>query len=538
MTISHFRIPVHLIVVIFVCLVEFGLLTPTVSADDVSLATADVVLRNGIIYDGSDKPGRKGDVAIKSGRIVAVGELTVERIDVEIDCQGLIIAPGFIDLHNHSDRQILDEATRSNLNYLTQGCTTIVTGNCGSGPVNVGEYYQKIDEQGAGTNVLHLLPQGSLRNDVMATANRAPTDVELLEMQRLAAKAMQEGAWGMSTGLIYVPSSYATTDEIVRIAEVVSQSGGIYVSHIRSEGPELLVAVNEALDIGRSARLPVHISHFKSSGQESWGLVRRAATIIEDAQKRGEQVSADQYPYTASSTSLEATLIPAWARAGGNPALVKRLNDPETSERLIAEITESLKSKGDGAPIFLARYSARPEWVGKNVFEIAHEQKTEPLDIVLQITRNGGASIVNFGMSEDDVRHVMSLPWVATASDGRAYIPGSDRPHPRSYGTFPRKIGHYALHEKVISLEHALRSATSLPAKIIGLTDRGWIKPDYVADIVVFDPQQFIDIATFEKPHQHSQGVVHVFVNGKAAIKDGVPTGLLAGRSVRHVVSE
>lgn len=532
------RVRVSLILGVVSLVFCLGLRSETRSAEKTTLTSADLVLRNGVVYDGSDQPGRKADVAIKEGRIIAVGEITVEKADAEIDCEGLIIAPGFIDLHNHSDNQIVDGDTRANLNYLTQGCTTIVTGNCGSGPVNVAEYYNKIDEHGAGTNVLHLLAQGSLRSDVMATANRAPTDVELAEIRRLATQAMQDGAWGMSTGLIYVPSSYATTEELIQIAEVVSQYRGIYVSHIRDEGPELLAAVDEALAIGRRAKLPVHISHFKSSGQESWGLVRRAAELIEEAQKQGEIVTADQYPYTASSTSLEATLIPAWARSGGNPELIKRLDNPATSEKLIAEITEKLQRKNNGEPIYLARYSAQPEWVGKNILEIARGQNAEPLEIVLQITRSGGASVVNFGMSEEDVRHVMALPWVATASDGRAYLPGPDRPHPRSYGTFSRKIGHYALKENVVSLSHALRSSTSLPAEIIGLKDRGRIKPDYVADIVVFDPRSFIDVATFEKPHQHSQGVKHVFVNGVAAIKNGEPTGALAGRAVRHGVTE
>ncbi|MFN0199096.1 MAG: N-acyl-D-amino-acid deacylase family protein, partial [Planctomycetaceae bacterium] len=483
-------------------------------------------------------PARIADVAIKDGRILAVGKFQVKMAEIEINCQGLVIAPGFIDLHNHSDDQIVDSKTRSNLNYLTQGCTTIVTGNCGSGPVNVGKYYDTIDKLGAGTNVLHLLPQGSLRNEVMGTANRPPTSDEMRTMRQLVAKAMEDGAWGMSSGLIYVPSSYADTDELVAIAKIVGDHNGIYVSHIRNEGPELLASIEEALNIGRRGNLPVHISHIKSSGQESWGLVRRAAGMIEEARKKGEIVTADQYPYTASSTSLEATLIPVWARSGGHQALLDRLKDPDVSGKLIAEITKELKRKDDGEPIRIARYAAKPEWIGKSILEIADEEKQDPLAIVLEITRNGGASVVNFGMSEEDVRYVMALPWVATASDGRAYLPGSDRPHPRSYGTFSRKIGHYAIKENVVSLAQAIRSSTSLPAEIIGLTDRGYIKSGYVADLVVFDPQSFIDAATFDAPHQHSRGVMHVYVNGVAAITNGKPTGALAGKSIRHQISK
>ncbi|MGH7201422.1 MAG: N-acyl-D-amino-acid deacylase family protein, partial [Planctomycetaceae bacterium] len=300
------------------------------------------------------------------------------------------------------------------------------------------------------------------------------------------------------------------------------------------ESTELLAAVAEALRIGREANLPVHVSHFKSSGRDAWGLVRRAAEQIEEARKTGQIVTADQYPYIASSTSLEATLIPTWARAGGQKELIQRLEDSQLAERIRDAIRGNLQKKDGGTAIRIARYAPRQDWIGKNLVEIAEAEGKTPLDIALEITRGGGASIVNFSMSEDDVRHIMQIDWVATASDGRAYLPGADKPHPRSYGTFPRKIGYYSLTENVLPLTAAIRSSSGLPADILGLTDRGHLKPDCFADVVVFDPQEFRDAATFDDPHQYSRGAEYVFVNGEVAVYRGSPTGALSGRALRH----
>ena len=394
-----------------------------------------------------------------------------------LDCQGLVISPGFIDLHNHSDYQAIDPQLSGLVNYLTQGCTTVVTGNCGFGPVDVAEYHKKLTAAGVGTNIAHLLAHGSLRSEVMGSALRGPTAEELERMKQLAEKAMQDGAWGMSTGLIYVPGTYAETEELIEIAKVVSKHNGIYASHIRNESTNLLAAVDEALRIGKEADLPVHISHFKSTGRDAWGLVRRAVEQVEAAQARGQIVTADQYPYIASSTSLDATIIPSWALEGGRKALIKRLDDPKLSTRIRQEMTGNLEKRDGGAAIRIARYAKRQDWVGKSLAEIAESEKQSPTDIGVEIAKNGGAAVVNFSMDEADVRYVMQVPWVATASDGRSYLPGADRPHPRNYGTFPRKIGYYAVEEKVLPLEAAVRSATSLPAKILGL-DRSRSDPN------------------------------------------------------------
>lgn len=496
---------------------------------------ADVVLVGGTIFDGTGKPGFVGDIAIREDRIVAIGRFEASPGALRLNCKGLFIAPGFIDLHNHSDSGMVSRATRTNVNYLMQGCTTIVTGNCGFGPVDMAAYTRKMEAAGIGTNVAHLLPQGSLRREVMGTANRKPTAEEMQQMQKLAEKAMRDGCFGMSTGLIYVPSSYASAEEIAAIASVVGRHGGIYVSHIRNENVALLAAVQEAMTIGRRAHCPVHISHFKSSRRESWGLVRRAAQMIQQARNAGQIVTADQYPYTASSTSLDATLIPTWARAGGRKALLQRLDDPQQGKKIRDSMVNNIRKCDGGTTIRLARFNPRPDWVGKNLAEIARQENKPPLEIALFITRQGGAAIVNHSMSEDDVRYVMQIPWVATASDGSAKVPRADKPHPRSYGTFARKIGLYALREKVLPVEQAIRSSSGLPADILGLKDRGYLKVGVFADIAVFDPERFIDKATFTDPHQYCAGLVYVFVNGQPAVYRGIPTGHRAGKVLKHV---
>lgn len=494
----------------------------------------DILLAGGLIVDGTGSPGYVGDIAIQGDQIVAVGDFEVSGSPERINCESLVIAPGFIDLHSHSDDFIDQTATRANINFVTQGCTTIVTGNCGFGPVAVGAYYDRIDSAGAGTNVAHLLPHGSLREEVMGSDDVAPTDEQLAEMLRLTQLAMDEGAWGVSTGLIYVPGTYAQTDELVAVADIVGRSGGIYVSHMRDEGLDLLASVDELLEIGRRANLPAHASHFKSSGRDAWGLVREAARMIEQARAEGQIVTADQYPYIASSTSLEAVLIPTWARAGGDEALLARFDDPEDGVRLREELAQEIIDHDNGAQVRIARFEARPEWVGLNLLEIANANDMTVVELVEYVTRNEGAAVVNFGMNEDDVRAIMQFDWVATASDGRATLPGADRPHPRFYGTFPRKIGYYAIREGVLTMEEAVRTATSLPADIIGLTDRGRLSVGQFADVIVFDPETFIDEATYDDPHRYASGLKYAWINGVIAIHHGHPTGALAGQSLRH----
>ncbi len=494
----------------------------------------DTLLLNGTLHDGLGSAPVVGDVGISDGKIVAIGDLKTSRSGMRIDCQGLVVCPGFIDLHNHSDSQIVAPLTRGNVNYLLQGCTTVVTGNCGFGPVDAAAYFDQIDAAGAGTNVAHLLPHGSLRDQVLGPVNRTSTAAELDTMRKLADKAMRDGVWGMSTGLIYIPGTYTPTEELQEIAKVVGQHGGFYASHIRNEGKDLLSAVDEALKIGKASGARVHISHFKSTGPEAWGLIRQAAAQIEAARSAGQIVTADQYPYIASSTSLEAMVVPTWAREGGNRGMQQRLTDTAQTAKIREAIQEDLKLRGPDAPIRIARYAPQPQWIGKSLQEIAELEKREMVEIVLEICRNGGAAAVSFGMKEDDVRFAMQLPWVATASDGRAYLPGADRPHPRSYGTFSRKIGYYSIQHNVLPLAAAIRSSTGLPAEILGWTDRGVLKPGQIADIAVFNPKEFQDQATYDDPHRYSTGLKYVFVNGQPAVYQGQPTGALAGRAIRR----
>ena len=493
---------------------------------------ADLVIHNASLYDGTGGPAVTGDVAIRGDRIVAVGQFETAGTPRQIDAQGLIVAPGFIDLHNHSDTPITRPDTRLNRNYITQGCTTIVTGNCGGGRVDVGDYLESIDEHGAGTNVVHLIPHGAVRRRVMQLEKRPSTPAELAQMKELFERGMRAGAWGMSTGLIYVPSKYADLSELVELASVVSRFGGIYASHMRNENTRILAAIDETLTIGKRAELPVHISHFKASGRVAWGLAADAVHKVRQARDDGQVVTCDQYPYIASSTSLGAMVVPDEYRTQSK--LVEALADPQQAAKLRQQIESMIRTRSGGASLFIAGYGANRAWQGKDLATLARQQNQPVLELVLDIQRNGGASMVNFGMQEEEVRLIMQQDFVATASDGGAKIPDNTVPHPRNYGTFPRKIGYYAIDGKIISLSQAIRSSTGLPADILGLKQRGYLRTGAYADLVVFDPETFRDTATFEKPHQYATGVRYLLVNGQLVIDDGQVTSVLAGRALRR----
>ena len=495
---------------------------------------ADVVIRGATLYDGSGRPGVVGDLAIRGERLVAVGSFAVAGTPRVIDGSGLIAAPGFIDLHTHSDNPLLQPSTRANLCYLLQGVTTVVTGNCGAGPTDVAAYFKQLEAGRVGTNVIHQVPHNDVRRRVLGNINRPPTDAELKRMEDLVDQGMKAGAWGLSTGLIYNPGTYAKTDEIIALAKVAARHGGFYASHIRNEGTGVLAAIEEALTIGREAGLPVHISHLKASGRKAWGLAADEVALIQAARGRGQAVSADQYPYVASSTSLAATLVPALFREGSARDFQARLADAEQGARIRQAIARNIADHDGGKSVRIARYRPRPQWQGLDLAAIAAREKKTPLDIVLEIEEHGGAQVINFGMSDEDVRLIMKQPFVATASDGASQTPGETMPHPRSYGCFPRKIGRYAIADKVFPVEHALRSATGLPADILKLPERGYLKAGYFADVVIFDPKSYRDRATFDKPHQLASGVRYLFVNGRLAVEEGKYTGILAGKVLRH----
>ncbi|MEO1496006.1 MAG: D-aminoacylase [Planctomycetota bacterium] len=503
---------------------------------------ADLVFINATVVDGSGDAPFVGDVAVRGDRIVAVGRFDVAGDCQQIDSAGLVIAPGFIDLHNHSDfvvdevegepdvRAITAEKTRPSACYLTQGCTTIVTGNCGGGALDVDAYYDELAAKPPGVNVAQLIPQGAVRRAVIGETRRAPEGDELDRMRSLVERGMQAGAWGMTTGLQYVPSSYADTDELVALATVVGRYGGIYASHIRDEGDTLVESVAELIDIARRGGLPGHVSHFKASKRRNWGKVRAAASLIEEARAAGLRVTADQYPYAASSTSISAMLLPDEEREGGRDALRQRLDDPTEVQRLRPIIEASLDARGR---IMVAGCPDHPAWVGRMIREIAQAEGKPNFDVCLAILRSSAEQGVSFSMSEADVRWVMRLPWAATASDGGVKVKSKANPHPRSFGTFPRKVGRFCLEEEVLPIEQAVRSCSGLPADILGLADRGYLRDGMVADLVVFDPGTFRDHATFQSPYEASTGVRWLLVNGAIAIRDGELANTAAGRPLR-----
>ena len=481
----------------------------------------DVVFRGGTLIDGTGRPSRIADVAIRGDKIVGVGKVEIGPGTKVVDITGLVVAPGFIDLHTHSDVPIVAEATRDNRNYQAQGVTTIVTGNCGGGTLDVATYFESIERHGAGANVIHLIPQGNVRESAVGRAERKADPSQIRSMLRLVEKGMQAGAWGMSSGLIYVPSRYASTAELAALAKVVGAHGGIYASHIRDEGKGLIPSIEEAIAIGRQGGLPVHISHLKAMGKANWGTTRDACAAIEKARASGLKVTADQYPYVASSTRLTAMVVPHWAGQGTTTDFGRIADDPVQGPKLRREIEHDLAERDGGSSIRIARYAKEPGIAGLNLAEIARRRGTTPIEVVIDIERNGGAQAISFGMSEEDVRQVMTCEYVATASDGAAHRPGgTDKPHPRAYGTFPRKI-RYAIDRKAISLEQAVRSCSGLPAEILGLPDRGTIRPGAFADLVVFDPANFRDVGTFDDPTRYATGVKYLLINGEAVIESG-----------------
>lgn len=493
---------------------------------------AEVLLRGGTIYDGTGSEGVVGDAAIQGGRIVGVGKFEVGKIGREIDCTGLIVAPGFIDMHTHCDSSIVKPSTRDNMNYLTQGCTTVVTGNCGGGKGDIAKFLDDIDKNGAGTNIVHLIPQGNVRGKVLGSDQRPANASEIAKMNELIDEGMLAGAWGMSTGLIYAPSCHAELDELAKLAGRVGEHGGIYATHLRSEEDRLIPAIEEALEIGRRGDIPVHISHFKSNGKPNWGHLRDAVALIEKARSNGLKVTADQYPYVACATSLDSILLPHDQIPRGRSRVIQRMKANPKFDEAIRDLIRSQLALTRTIALSACK---TPQWRGRHLEEIAKSENMDVVDLVVKLHEQGGAKAVSFSMSDDDVMFGMAVPWVATGSDGSGHAarPGGSF-HPRSFGTFPRKIGLYTMQRKVISLAQAIRSCSGLPADILGLPERGYLREDMVADIVVFDPKTYIDRATFEEPAVHSTGVRYLFLGGNAAINEGKPGEKLYGKPLRH----
>ena len=514
-------------------------------------ARFDLLVRGGTLIDGSGGVGRRADVGVREGRIAAVGELVGAKVKRVIEAKGRIVCPGFIDLHSHADRGILDH--RGAENYVRQGVTTLVCGNCGSSPTDVAEFFERVREEGVGPNVALLIGHGSVRKEVMGQIDAAPSPEQLERMRELVRKAMRDGAVGLSTSLRYGPGMYATTSEIVELAKEVAPFGGFYATHMRDEGTRIIEAVEEAFLIGRGAGIPVHISHHKISSASAFGLTRRTLARIDQERAAGRDVTLDQYPYGAGSGGM-SLYVPAWSLSGGMDAYRKRLEDSAKRARILAGVEKLLRRKiyeagqrpedADDTAMALsrirvARASHDPSLEGKTLTRILRERREDVTlsngaELLVELIGHGTRGI-NHTLDDrpgGDVDRVMRHPQTCIASDGSVFRFGVGNPHPRSYGCYPRVLGHYVRERGVLSLEEAIRKMTSAPAERLGDDQRGRIEVGRLADLVVFDPKTVADQATFTDPHRHSVGIDHVFVRGRPVLRLGEMTGELPGQPI------
>jgi len=487
----------------------------------------DLLIRNGSVLDGSGSPAVRADIGIRGDRIVLIEPHIRRKATRVIDATGLIVTPGFIDPHTHTAADLSDLKRAHNEPYLMQGVTTVVTGNDGDSPTDIAATLAKWKQQGIGTNAALFIGQGTVRREVMQMSDAAPTPAQLTQMKSLVETAMNGGAIGLSTGLYYAPGSYAKTEEVIELAKVAAQHGGLYDTHLRDESSYtigLLASVRETLRIGQEAHIPVMISHIKALGADVWGQSTQVIALIDDARTHGVNVTASEYPYTASGTSVTDSLVPRWAEADGK--LLANLTDPALHTRLLKEMNENLVRRG-GADSLLMTNAKDKSILGKTLAQVAKERNETPIDAAIQIIQAGGSSVASFNMKDTDIEAFMRQPWVMTCSDGSAG-------HPRKYGTFPRKLRVYVYDKPVISLPFAIRSSTSLPAEVLGLKARGLLKPGYFADVLVFDPKTIRDLATYESPRVLSTGVRYLTVNGQLAVDEGQLTPVLAGRPLTH----
>jgi len=496
-------------------------------------AQETTLIRGGRVLDGSGNPWIRADVLLRGDRVEAVGALREVEADRVVDARGLYVAPGFIDTHSHAGGGLAGEGLSHARPLLAQGITTIFANPDGGGPVDLAEQRDALLAHGLGVNVAPFIGHGSVRREVMGTEDRAPSTSELEVMKALVRTAMGEGAWGLSSGTFYVPGSYAGPSEIEALAREVAPFGGAYQSHYRDESTYsvgLIAAVDEVIEVGRVAEIPAVLTHVKALGPFVWGYSQAIVHRVERAREEGVQVFADQYPYTASATGLEAALLPRWSQAGGRDSLLARMNRPETMARIREGMEQGLARRGGADRIQFRRYRSDPSIEGRLLSELAEERGEHPLDVAADLIREGSVSIVSYNMHENDVATLMRQPWTMTGSDGDLVPWMEGVPHPRSYGAFPRKIRRYVLEEGVIGLEDAIRSMTSLPARVYGMAGRGRLHPGSAADLVIFDLEALADRAEYTAPHQLAEGMVWVFVNGQAAVADGAFTDGRAGR--------
>ena len=499
----------------------------------------DLLIVGGSVLDGTGGVARRLDVAIRGDRIVAMAAgLPRARATTVIIAAGRIVSPGFIDLHAHLEPLLQYPLAES---ALRQGVTLALGGPDGGSPLPLAPYVDSVRRATIGINVAYLVGHNDVRRSVMGMSDNVPTVEQLSRMKQLIAGAMHDGAFGLSTGLLYLPGAYSNVDEVVSLASVASDSGGIYTSHLRKEGIGLLDGVGEALEIGRRAKIPVVLTHHKAVGQAMWGKSVVTLAMVDSARKAGTDVMIDQYPYTATHTGI-GVLVPAWAMAGGNAEFEKRLAVPALKDSIVRGIIDNIMNDRGGGDLARVQFSS-VKWdktlEGKTLKDWAARRKMEPTSangatLVLEAMHNGGANAIYHVLDEQDVRRIMVHPQTMIASDGRLSSPGDGHPHPRAYGTFPRVLGEYARVQKLLPLSTAVFKMTGMPAKRLGMTDRGVLKVGAYADIVVFDAATVKDQSTFAEPHQYPVGIETVIVNGTVAVTGSKATGAKAGRVLLH----
>jgi len=496
----------------------------------------DLIIRNGRIVDGTGSPWYRADVAIRGDAIARIAP----RIDTPaarvVDAAGKVVSPGFIDLHTHARRGIFDVPTADN--YVRQGVTTIFEGPDGGSPIPLRPFLDRVSATRITPNFAMFVGQGSVRDQVIGPADRKATPAELDRMRALVQQGMEDGAFGLSSGLFYVPGTFTPTAEVVELARVAGRMGGIYISHMRDEASRVTDSVRETIEIGEKGGLPTQVTHHKVIGKANWGKSVDTLRLIDEARARGVDATIDQYPYTASSTGIGSALLPSWALEGGRESTLKRLQTPSSRSEIRSEIIRIIKDErggGDPQNVQLARCDWDHSLDGKRLGDVTKGRGHEPTienaaDTVLWIIEQGGCQGIFHAINEDDLQRILRHPATMIGSDGEVPIFGQASPHPRSYGTFVRVLGRYVRELKVITLEDAVRKMSAYPAQRTGLADRGVLREGLKADVVVFDPNTIRDRATFEQPHQYGEGVSVVVVNGQVAFEDGKMTSARPGR--------
>jgi len=499
--------------------------------------TYDVIIRHGRVLDGTGNPWMYADVAINGDRVVAVGDLKDAKASRTVDATGLYVAPGFVDVHSHAGPGLATAQLSAAVPLLAEGITTVMVNPDGGGPVDLVKQRAALEAQRPAVNVGLMVPHGSVRSAVLGMQDVKADSTAVRKMRTLVKAGMDAGAFGLSSGPFYAPGSYSNTEELVELSKVVSPYGGVYSSHIRDESDYtvgLSAAVDEVIRVAHEAHVKGIVTHIKALGPHVWGMSAKLVARIDSVRAAGDEVFVDQYPYEASGTSLVAALVPRWAEVGGRDSLRVRLTDPAVRPRLVKEMRENLERRGGAARLQFQRYAPDHSIEGRTLQQVADERKLDPVDAAIALASKGDAGVTSFNMDEKDIATFMRQPWTMTCSDGDLVPMGQGVPHPRAYGTFPRKIRKYVVEEHVVPLETAVHSMTGLPAAVFHIADRGAIRPGAFADVVVFDLAKVRDKATYTEPHQLAEGMVYVFVNGKPAVDQGKITDARGGRVLRR----